>query len=299
MRKCCAAALVAFATAVSAFGVTAATDDLVVAQVAIYGPPGGLVHPFLLYDPNGTLKASFGYGRWVATGANTIYGSPAVTAFNLSLQTLGTAAPNFAMVQAVDANARAYALDSQLPLAVDVYDTSGALLRQFNLPGGPMTADLAPDGCTLYWIDYSVDAIHRYDVCTNTPLSDPAPGVTAYMVRALSGGGFVAGELTDLGVFDAAGNRIRTMPVSATPISGAFTADGTAIWLLEGTSVVRRSFLGGPATTLPILAGNLAVVGETRPALAQIAGSSIPSMSTSALLVLALSLAAIALSRLA
>jgi len=299
MRKCFVAAVASFAIAVSAFAVTAATDDLVVAQVAIFGPPGGLVHPFLLFDPNGGLKASFGLGRWVATGANTIYGSPVVTAFNLSLQTLGVAAPNFAEVQTVDANGHAYALDAASPPTVDVYDASGTLLRQFNLPGGPMTADLAPDGCTLFWIDYSVNAIHRFDACTNTPLTDPAPGVTAYFVRALTGGGFVAGELSDLGVFDAAGNRVRTIAVSATPISGAFTSDGQAIWLVEGTSVVRRSFLGGPAITPPIRAGNLAVIGETRPTIAQITASSIPSTSTWTLVALALALAAVALSRLA
>jgi len=299
MRKCFVAAVVSFGIAVSAFAVTAATDDLVVAQVAVPGPPGGLVHPFLLLAPNGTLKASFGLGRWVAAGANTIFGSPVVTAYDFSLQTLGVAAPNFAEVQTVDASGHAYALDAASPPTVDVYDTSGTLLRQFNLPGGPMTADLAPDGCTLFWIDYSVNAIHRYDACANTPLTDPAPGVTAYFVRALTGGGFVAGELNDLAVFDAAGNRVRTIAVSATPISGAFTSDGTAIWLVEGTSVVLRSFIGGPPITLPILAGNLAVIGETRPTLAQVEASSIPSTSTWTLLLLALSLAAVALSRLA
>jgi len=299
MRKCCVDAVASFAIAVSAFGVTAATDDLVIAKVAVLGPPGGLVHPFQLFDPNSTLKASFGLGRWVATGANTIFGSPVVTAYDLSLQTLGTAAPNSAAVQAVDANGRAYALDLASPPTVDVYDTSGTLLRQFNLPGGPGSADLAPDRCTLFWIDYPFNAIHRYDACTNTPLTDPAPGVTAYMVRALTGGGFVAGELSDLGIFDAAGNRVRTIPVSATPISGAFTSDGQSIWLVEGTSVVRRSLIGGPPVTLPIIAGNLAVIGETRPALAQIAASSIPSTSTWTLLALALTLATVALSRLA
>jgi len=297
MRKCFVAAVASFGIAVSAFAVTAATDDLVVAQVAVPGPPGGLVHPFLLLAPNGTLKASFGLGRWVAAGANTIFGSPVVTAYDFSLQTLGVAAPNFAEVQTVDASGHAYALDAASPPTVDVYDTSGTLLRQFNLPGGPMTADLAPDGCTLFWIDYSVNAIHRYDACANTPLTDPSPGVTAYFVRALTGGGFVAGELNDLAVFDAAGSKIRTIPLDQTPISGAFTSDGQSMWLVDGLTLVRVPLSGGPRVTSAVRAGMVAVIGETRPTLAQILAPQMPLLSPWLLAALAAVLAAVALSR--
>lgn len=285
------------ASAVPALCNMATTGDLLVAPVPPPGPPGGIPIPFLLLDAAGVQKTTFGLGHQVVTGGSSIFTTYPLTVYDFSLQQTGTAATLFEPVATSDASGHGYVINPNHIGEVDEYDGSANVVRQITLPGATGDLDLAPDSCTLFWIGAG-NLIHRYDICGNVPLTDPAPGVQASFVRALTGGGFLAGKDLNLTFYDANGTPVRTINTGNFVSWAAFTPDGQAIWVASTGNLARYPIGGSvPNLTTNVNAEMVSVVGEQRPTIAQVLAASAPALSPLLLGMLAAVLIAVALTR--
>jgi hypothetical protein len=135
--------------------------------------------------------------------------------------------------------------------------------------------DLAADGCTMYYTSEG-SSVKRFNVCTDTQLSDFATGLTgsnAYAFRLLPGGGALVADTEQVVRLDSSGSVVKTYPASDYDSSFLFALnldpDGTTFWTADiSTGLITRINIATGAQVKQIdgnpntdLAG-LAVFGE-------------------------------------
>src|SRR4029079_18324894 len=92
--------------------------------------------------------------------------------------------------------------------------------------------DLASDQCTMFY-GFEGSTVERFDVCTNTPLTTFATGLSqAFAMRLLPGGGLLVADRTEVKRFDAGGNLIQTYDAAGEDSWFALNLDpnGTSFW---------------------------------------------------------------------
>ena len=168
----------------------------------------------------------------------------------------------------------------------EVFGTGDIL--KLNLPSGTQAAnydtprsdwiDLAADGCTMFYSDEG-PSIHRFNVCTNTALTNfTNAGPNFFALRILSNGDVLVAAGASVKRFNSAGTEIT--PAYTAAGENSFFAlnldpDGTHFWsggILTGKIYkFNLSPVGAPVLTFDaqiaaaggtLLAG-LAIVGET------------------------------------
>ena len=109
------------------------------------------------------------------------------------------------------------------------FDGDGNLLDTF-ATGRTDWIDLAADQCTLFYTDES-GTIHRYDVCSDSPLSDFASG-GQYALRLLPSGGLLAASSTGVNRLDDSGAIIQSYDTEGEDCWFALNLDpdGTSFW---------------------------------------------------------------------
>ena len=144
----------------------------------------------------------------------------------------------------VDAAGNVYVSERQCLGRILQFDPSGNLLQTFYVNAdyvGAWWMDLAPDGCTMYYTSNG-QHIERYNICTNTqlsnlnnvPLSDRAYA-GALGVRILPDGGVLTADHYDVRRLDSNGNVVGTY--NGFPGSGlagiALDPDGQTFWATD------------------------------------------------------------------
>ena len=91
------------------------------------------------------------------------------------------------------------------------FSSTGTLLATYNTPGGSDWIDLASDQCTLFYDDEG-SAIHRFNACTNTQLTDFASGLPGghYALRILPSGGVIVAAGPQVQLLDSSGTSFPT-----------------------------------------------------------------------------------------
>lgn len=158
------------------------------------------------------------------------------------------------------------------------FDTSGNLLASFTPSPQSRGTDwitLASDGCTIYYTSEG-SSVLRFNVCTNTQLSDFADGLTGpcFALRIRSDGEVMVACASTLYRLSSAGAVLQSYPAAdyGNPYLFAMNLDpdGTSVWtgdLYTGTIYkidiasgnLLTSFVGGVNTAL----GGLAIIGES------------------------------------
>ncbi|HKS21884.1 MAG TPA: hypothetical protein VJZ76_03725 [Thermoanaerobaculia bacterium] len=181
-----------------------------------------------------------------------------------------------------------------------IYSPAGAVLQTISLPFTGNAAgnlDLGPDQCTLFYTDGARTG-RRYDVCTQQPLTNLAPGPWN-AVRAMSDGGYAAASNSTLSIFDAQNHLLRayTPPVDEI-LALAFDSDPGFILLGTVRGIQRLRLADGVITDsfLSIIVA-VAVNGEQRAASAPLS-TGIPTLSPALLFAVALGLTALGWQRL-
>ena len=186
--------------------------------------------------------------------------------------------------------------------AVQKLDSAGNVIATDSLPGGAEAGDLSRDQCTLVYLDTSYN-LRRYDLCVHAPIGSPSfpfPGIQFGSPLHVSATGdvFVKGNhvvyrLTPSGT-------VQSYAVSDSPYP-AFAIDGNTLWAPSDTNLVQFDiFSGAVLNTIPIprfgaYAFALEVYGPSRAAASL--STAVPTFSTLALALLALTFAAITILR--
>lgn len=127
---------------------------------------------------------------------------------------------------------------------------SGTQLANYSTPRSDWI-DLAADGCTMFYSDEG-PRIHRFNVCTNTALTDfTTVGPAFYALRILPNGDVLA----------AAGPSVKHFNSSGTEITPAYTAAGETLFFALNRDPDGTHFWTGGITTGTIYKFNLAPVG--------------------------------------
>ena len=270
---------------------------------------------YSLLDSSLSAKALFvpTTNGFAAVNGTRIYASSArdggFVVLDNSLQTSRTVrTPSSVEGIAANSAGTAYVIDTNGVLYV--FDSNGSLAGQRSL--GILQMDLAPDGCTLWYIDVSLH-VQSYNVCTNQPGAPVATSQRLWFARGLNGGGFIGGFGSNLFVFNSSGTLVRTISIPGSPsgvFDGAFSPDSQFIYLslrVDDGSSVNPSFAieklrieGASAAALTqtdnLHALTISVFGEQLPTAEELAAAGVP-MTPSLLAALAAALALIALRR--
>jgi len=302
-----AGAVIALLVAVAAEGVTVAPGDIALAPNLFCGiaacPPSP---PAALFGSNLQLKQPLDRYQFVAFGPNGhLFGVTVSGTFvehDSSLNIVRTIHISGIQGLTVGANGKIYVASYTSGTAgtLTILSPAGAVEQTYSLSGIPWldAIDLAPDQCTLFWIDNASHG-HRFDACSGHALSDLAPGPWA-AVRALSDGGYVVGDFGRLAAFDANDHLLAESFIGAWYVTSlAFDADPRFLWIATGGAVtLKYRFADGViAGSLHNSAQNVAVYGEQRPAAAAAAVAA-PALSPPFLFALALGITALAWERL-
>lgn len=132
---------------------------------------------------------------------------------------------------------------------ISKYDLDGDLLQTFNVAsdgGYPAPSiDLAPDRCTIYYVEPIGDEINRFNVCTNTqePTFVSSAIATPDAVLVLPNSQVLLLLDAFARLYDPAGQIIRGydpgIPISNSLRSMSLDPDGTSFWMIglyEGSS---------------------------------------------------------------
>ena len=160
------------------------------------------------------------------------------------------------------------------------FDLAGTLLASFDVATeniGSDWIDLDADQCTMYYTSEG-SRVLRFDVCTNTQLSDftsTLPGTQAFVLRLLvpaQGGGLLVADRQAIHRLDSGGNIVQTYDASGENCWFALNLDpdSTSFWSADfctsnvykfdiATGAVLLSFNTGTATNTVF---GLAVKGE-------------------------------------
>ena len=287
-----------------------AGDLLVSGKADTIAVPFSFKGKLLLFSPTGQLKAM------VRTMPNAAYGELAVgpsgDVFAVSDGTIAeldqtgaptntfARSPNFARSITVNRGGSFFASTVFGSSNVLFYSRSGQLQSTRDLGAsflGITAIDLAPDQCTLF-LASNLAQVGRYDVCRGAVLpalvsggSGPAP----FSLRSLADGSVLVGGL-NLQRVDASGTVIHQYGQAAGRI--ALAGDDSA-WISSGTSISKINLTTGAALVGPVDTGletinGMAVVGQVGAA----AAASVPALSVTLLLCLAVSVAILGIWRL-
>lgn len=246
-----------------------------------------LFGPYVVaFGPNGHLFAG-GFGGF--------------TEYDPSLAVVRTLPATGLTALTVAQNGDVYVL--RLDGVLTIFSPAGAVKQTITLPftaGSlviPPSLDLAGDQCTLLYTDGAQHG-RRFDVCTQQPLPDLAPGPWT-AVRAMSDGGYLAGRDATLSIFDAQNHLLRTFTPQIESVTAlAFDSNPRFLWAGTPGAVAKIDLATGARVAFggigPLY---LAVNGEQRPAAAAFA-STIPALSPPLLLAMALGLIVLAWQRL-
>jgi outer membrane protein OmpA-like peptidoglycan-associated protein/streptogramin lyase len=122
-------------------------------------------------------------------------------------------------------------------------DSSGKGITTFSVlkeSRGSDWLDLAADQCTIYYTSQG-KAVKRFNVCTNTQLSDFAiglPGSQAFALRLLPGGGLLVADQETILRLDDRGKTIQSYTASGKNYFFALNLDpdGTSFWSADLSS---------------------------------------------------------------
>ena len=155
------------------------------------------------------------------------------------------------------------------------YSSTGTAITSYNITQDARGADwidLSADQCTMLYTSEGTK-IKRFDVCTNTQLSDFATGLTSplYAFRILPGGGVLAAEGSQAQMLNSSGTPTATYTVAGGN-TFALNRDpnGTQFWTgdLFNGNVFKYNISpsGAPVTTfnagISTALGGLAIFGE-------------------------------------
>ncbi len=180
-----------------------------------------------------------------------------------------------------DSAGNAYVGTADGDTTIKKYDSSGNLLASYAAAvqdRGTDWIDLASDQCTIFYTSEGT-SIKRFNVCTNTQLSDFAtglPGISAYELRIRPNGEVLVADSTVVVRLDSSGNIIQTYTgLGAGSLFGLnLDPDGTSFWTADlfsgdiykvdiATGKILLHFTDGAVAT-----GGLMVKGEIQVATA-------------------------------
>ncbi len=247
------------------------------AQVKHFTPGGSLIET--LDDTTGT---AFDAGMCFDTSGNlyvTNFSASSISKFD---NTGALVAANY--IASVPTHPESCVFDTAGNMYVGVaddtkiykYTSTGTLITSFTIvpdARGADWIDLSADQCTMLYTSEGTK-IKRFDVCTNTQLTDFATGLTGpiYAFRILPGGGVLVAETSQVQMLDPSG----------TPTATYFGTGGTTLFALNrdpnGTQFWTGDLFNGnvyrfnisPPSTQPVLfnagiataLGGLAIFGE-------------------------------------
>jgi uncharacterized protein (DUF2141 family) len=199
------------------------------------------------YTPGGTLvqtldttQGGFTTGSAFDTAGNfyvTDFSASQVSEFDPSGTLLGTFGGGYATPESIVFDAAGNAYVGNLGGFILKFDSGGNSVATFSA-GQTDWMDLAADQCTMFFTDEG-PSIHRFDVCTNTALSDFAsPGSSGFALRLLPTGGLLLANGNEIKRLDAAGNVIQTYdaPGEDSWFALNLDPDGTTFWSADFTS---------------------------------------------------------------
>jgi len=286
---------------------------LVAAQEPLAGPPQG-PDPVRIYDWSTPGFWSLGpLGPFVAADpAGNMYassGGGVIHRFDAASQPK----PNLKFdVYSLDTDAAGnlYALG---PLGqLTSFAPDGAVLQKVSLPYtgpyAPQGMSVTPDGCNIHYFVRPMAGVNRYDLCHGTSLSPISTPRYPDAIRALSDNGVVAVVQNDLLFYGPDGVLVRDITVgdSQTYVTSLAFDTNPGIVLVgtggaHGRYVERLRLYDGVEVGNQLIGDTvwgLAVVGEQRPASTAALPAAVPSLSTYALLLLGVTLTALAWRRL-
>jgi len=197
---------------------------------------------------------------------------------------------------------------------------SGTVLGRFSIPLEQFTIstmDLEPDQCTMLYASGG-QHVQRYDVCTGSALANFAqlPAGTVTVIRILTSGNVLVGSTSGITLFDASGRSLQTYLTRESVLSLGIDSDETKAWvgvsispsgsrtfLMEKLDLSSGSIVVGPVDiqipNRPVFSAEcLLVAGTLRVAQRSSAMEAVPSLSAPLLLLMLITVAAIALRRL-
>lgn len=248
-------------------------------QVKHFSPTGTFIETL-----NDTTGTNFTAGMCFDAAGNlyvTNFDANSVSKFNNSG---GLVSANY--ITAINSHPESCVFDTPGNLYIGTADGNGDILK-YNSSGTFVTAydvatqsrgsdwiDLASDQCTMFYTSEGT-IIKRFNVCTNTQLTDFATGLTGaiFALRILPDGGVLVAETSQVQRLNSSGGVVSTYPAPAG--SGVLFAlnrdpNGTQFWTggLETGNVYKfdispvappvLTFNAGIATAL----GGLALFGE-------------------------------------
>lgn len=174
-----------------------------------------------------------------------------------------------------DASGNAYVGQADGYRDILKFNPSGSLQARYNVATearGSDWLDLAGDQCTIYYTSEGY-LIKRYNVCTNTQLTNFATSSHAYLfaLRLVPGGGILAANWSDIHRFNSAGQIIKTYDASGRSDWFALNIapNGTSFWSASYyTAMVYKFDINTAAQIIAFDASNtygvagLGVVGE-------------------------------------
>jgi len=241
------------------------------------------------FEPDGTLVGTLntvlgGFTTGMAFDEDgklyvTNFSSSSVSVFDTDGTSLGTFGSGYtSSTESIvfDLAGDAYVGAADGDREIRKFAAGGSSLGQFDVATesrGSDWIDLAADQCTMYYTSEGSDVL-RYDVCTNTQLSnfadDVLTGGAAYALRLLPGGGLLVANTADIKRLNASGAVVQTYDV--TGVDGWFALnldpDGETFWSgsLTTEDFYRFDIDTGNLLTGPIASGGdlfgLAVFGE-------------------------------------
>jgi sugar lactone lactonase YvrE len=133
-----------------------------------------------------------------------------------------------------DSSGNAYVGQASGSKQVLKFSPSGTLLASYSPAPEVVGTDwieLAPDHCTLYYTSEGTK-VHRFDVCTNTQLSDFAAGLShAFAIKLLPDGGALVADESSIVRFDATGTAVHSYGTGGTLwFSVALDPSGSSFW---------------------------------------------------------------------
>jgi hypothetical protein len=283
------------------------SGDVVVATVQAHASPGDVPHARVYVISNGSVRllasSTAGYRDMLVLSPAQIIGTYGTSIESISSD--GIVTPFLVNLEEgaswlSPAGSRGFVQATSVSPKVFV---RGATVQSYNVGYQGGGVDLDADLCTLYFTAADT-TVRRHDVCTDVPGGMVAsPGGIGFSVRILSDGSLLTRGFASVQRFAPDGSLMRTYPKMFATF--AIAKAGTSIWGVTGTNRVGRMDL----TTGDIVEGPIeldtneiitavAVADEPRRALSAAASTAfatdIPAMTSVALAILLLLLAAVA-----
>lgn len=258
----------------------------------------------LQYSPDGTLRRIFAssttrafYDPLVMNGRLIVPSAAEIIHFDEAGTVLGQFA-SIALVDFLAPTGDGRIVAASVPGSATVMDASGAVVLTQGpgtLPGG---IDVAQDHCTTYFA--SPRRFGTWNACTGGPpvhIGPVRPEPLGRTIRILSDGSLLIAHESDVIRVDPIGNVLRSYGIQGKAL--ALDPDGVSFWTAYDGRITRLNIETGAVITtfqIPYGIGYLTVIGEPRAALS--GAASIPTMTTYALVLVAIALAALAVARL-